>query len=157
MGESAREPESVRPGLPVDAWIVFAAAIAVTIAALSVSRGPELWGILWIWVVQTVTGAVLSAPIVFFGRRRVHWGPLDLLAFLLPFAVWLLLVNSSLKSKSIANLVEPVFIGLAIPVGALLRLAAGDNFQQRKWSVLLAVLLCVTAACIYWWTPSLPE
>src|SRR5437868_1002497 len=88
--------------------------VAATAVLLAVCRDPEWMGMLTIWSIHCVIGAVLSAPIVLLGVKRVHWGLLDLLAFLLPFAVWGTLMNLSSNGKSLANLGEPFYFGFAI-------------------------------------------
>jgi hypothetical protein len=129
----------------------------MTAVFAAASRGPEWLGTLQIWAVHSAIGAVLSAPIVLLGRRRVHWGLLDLLAFLLPFAAWLALMYTSRVGKSLANLGEPIFFGLAIPFAALVRVIVGAHIEERACSIGLVGLLSLVAAGVYWWTPSLPE
>ena len=90
---SESEPRQIsrtsRRGRLLDAMIL----VAATAGVLAVSRGPEWMAMLWIWGVHSVIGAVLSAPIVFLGRKRAQWCLLDLLVFLLPFSVWGALMN----------------------------------------------------------------
>lgn len=114
-------------------------------------------GMLWIWSLHTVIGAVLCSPIVFFGRKRVHWTFLDLLALLLPFTIWLGLMMFLGTGKSLANLIEPVFISLALPVAALIRVLVGPRASERVVSIGLVALLCVTGIGVYGLTPPLPE
>jgi hypothetical protein len=85
----------------------------------------EFLAIMWIWTLHSIVATVISTPVIYFGRRRAHWNLLDLQALLLPFAVWLLLSGIDSTGKSIANLIEPVFVSLAIPVGALVRVGVG--------------------------------
>jgi hypothetical protein len=91
------------------------------------------------------------------GRKRIHWGLLDLLAFLLPFAVWAALMFASSSGKSLANLAEPFYFSFAIPVAALVRVMVGTHVDERTRSICLVALLCLTAAAVYVWTPAIPE
>ena len=70
-----------------------------------------------IWTMHAVIGAALSAPILFFGRKRIGWASWELLALIVPFFVWVVLMLSPLAAgrKSLANLGEPAYIGLAMP------------------------------------------
>jgi hypothetical protein len=144
-------------------WMIAVAIVAIVMAWLveTVNRGsmgPNEWmGMLWIWVVHAVIAAVLSAPIAFFGRKRVRWSLLDLLAFILPFAVWLALMAANSVGKSLANLGEPFYFSFAVPIAALIRVIGGHHAGERALSVVLVALLCFAAAGVYWWTPSLPE
>jgi hypothetical protein len=148
--EDARASRSMRL---LDAMIV----IAVSAVVLSVCRGPLVLGWLWSWFFHWVIGASLSAPIVFFGRKRVHWNLLDLLAFLIPFGIWVALMNASAQGKTLANLAEPIYFSFAIPVAALVRVMVGAQSKERACSIDLVGLLSLVAAGFYWWMPALPE
>ncbi len=153
MDEPRKIGKPVRSASLLDAMILVAAAAAV----LTVSRGPEWMAMLWIWGVHSVIGAVLSSPVVFLGRKRVHWGRLELLAFLLPFAVWAALMNESSTGKSLGNLGEPFLFAVAIPVAAMVRVIVGAHVEEKVMSIILVASLCLCAAGVYWLTPALPE
>ena len=155
MNGPTKDVRAERQDRPPDAMIM--AAATVVLFAVICAAGPEWMALTWIWVVHSVIGAVLSAPVVYFGRRRVHWGLLDLLAFLLPFAVWEALMVISGIGKSLANLIEPFLFSLAIPLAAFVRVLVGSRDRERAWSIGLVFLLCLVAASVYWWTPALPE
>ncbi len=113
---------------------------------------------LWIWILHAGIAAISTAPIVFLGRKRVHWSPYDLLAFVLPFSVWLVLMESSgVEGKSLANLGEPLYFSLSVPAAALMRVIVGNRVRVGICSISLVMLLCLVATCVYWWTPALPE
>ncbi len=152
--DEAPKNTSVRGVRLLDAMILLAGTAALFAA---VSQGPEWLGMFQIWGVPSTIGAVLSVPIILLGRRRVHWGLLDLLAFLLPFAVWVSLMDVSLVSKSLANLGEPIYFSLMIPAAALARVIVGAHVEERACSIGLAGLLSLVAAGVYGWTPPLPE
>jgi hypothetical protein len=132
-------------------------AILFTAALLAGIRGPEWIAMLLIWFVHALIGTVPSAPVVFLGRRRVHWRATDLLALTLPFAVWSALVQASSRGKTLSNLGEPFLFALAIPVAALLRVIAGRRTDEKITSIVLVAALCLVAAAVYCLTPSLPE
>ena len=118
----------------------------------------EFGAILLIWLVHAIIAAVLSAPIVFFGRKRVHWRFWELLVLILPFIVWYLLMFSELAiGKSIANLGEPVFFALAVPVAALARVVISSRVPERLCAASLIATVCVVAASVFFIVPSLPE
>jgi len=116
-------------------------------------------GIVLIWLIHVVIGGVLSAPIVVLGRKRVHWHLWELVAFVSPFGVWLLLMFSEFATgkKSLANLGEPFYFSLAVPVMALVRVAVGARVTERVCATVLIVLLCGVAAAVFFVVPSLPE
>jgi hypothetical protein len=156
MGEPSGDATVSRSMRLLDAMIV----IAATAVVLALCRHPELpdtlaW--LWIWFVHCIIGASLSAPVVFLGRKRVHWSLLDVLAFLVPFGAWLALMNASGQGKSMANFGEPFLFSFAIPVAALVRVLVGAHRSERAWSLGLVGLLSLVAAAVYWWMPALPE
>ena len=115
--------------------------------------------LIFVWSVHAVIATVLSAPIVFFGRRRVHWRWWELSALVLPFAVWSFFMLSDLATgrKSIANVGEPYFFSFAIPLAALVRVWLGTRFDERLSSAVLIGTLCAVAASVFVFVPSLPE
>jgi hypothetical protein len=112
---------------------------------------------LWIWFVHAVIATVLSLPVIILGSRRVHWNRWDLSAFVLPFAVWLLLMANDGQGKTLANLGEPFFFSFALPVAALVRVAIGTRVREVRCSISLLLLLCLVAIGVFFWTPALDE
>jgi hypothetical protein len=114
---------------------------------------------IWIWMIQAAIGATLSAPILFLGRKRIGWANWELLALIVPFCVWMILMLSPLAAnrKSIANLGDAFDIGLAMPVLALIRVAIGKKITERVYAISFISTLCVVAAAIFFLVPFLPE
>ena len=112
-----------------------------------------------IWLMHVGIAAVPSAPIVFFGRERVHWRSWELLALVIPFTVWMCLMYSDLSTgwKSLSNLAEPFFFSLAVPLAALARVAVGTKVNEKWFAGLLIAALCGAAAAVFFLVPSLPE
>ena len=116
-------------------------------------------GMFLIWLMHAGLAAVPSVPIIFFGRKRIHWRAWELLALVVPFCVWLCLMQSELSTgwKSLSNLAEPFFISLAVPVAALLRVAVGTRVNEKIFAGILIAALCGVAAAVFFMVPSLPE
>jgi len=73
---------------------------------------PETIGtLILIWSVLAAIGAVVAAPILFFGRKRAGWAPWQLLLLIVPLLVWALLMLPPLSAghKSLANLGERLY------------------------------------------------
>ncbi len=118
----------------------------------------EYQALFMIWAMHAGIAAVLSAPIVLLGRGRVDWEVWELLILVLPFIVWFMLMFSDLAiGKSLANLGEPFFFALAVPVAALARVAVGSRIDERICAVVLIALMCLVAAGVFFLVPSLPE
>lgn len=115
--------------------------------------------ILFAWMLQTIVAATLTAPIVLFTRRRVHWQVWELLAFFLPFLVWTILMFSNLSTgrKSLSNLAEPALLGFSIGIAALAHVGLVSRLRERRSAWTLIVGLCFIAAGIFFVTPPLPE
>jgi hypothetical protein len=60
-------------------------------------------------------------------------------------------------AKSLANLGEPIYISLAIPLAAFVRIIVRDHVNERACTIGLVALLSLVAAGVYTWTPCLPE
>jgi hypothetical protein len=112
-----------------------------------------------IWVGHAVIATLLSAPVVMLGRKRVHWQSWELMAFLLPFAFWLLLMVTPLATgrKSVSNLVEPLFFSLAVPAVALLRVVIGTRRSEKALACCLLALVCLGAVSSFFIVPCLPD
>ena len=54
--------------------------------------------LLLIWTVHAVIGAALSAPILVLGRKRIGWARWELLALIIPFSVWAVLMLTPLAT-----------------------------------------------------------
>lgn len=119
----------------------------------------EFGAVLWIWLVHAAIAALLSAPVVFLGRKRVHWHAWELLTLIAPFIVWCLLMFSPLSTakKSMANLGEPFYFALAVPVVALARVAIGSQVSEDISAGILMAVMCGVAASVFFLVPSLPE
>lgn len=118
----------------------------------------EFGAILSIWFVHAVIAAVPSAPIVYFGRHRVHWRAWELLVLVVPFAVWWLLMSSELSlGKSLANLGEPFYFAVAVPVATVVRVAIGSRVDERTSAGVLIAGVCVVAVAAFFIVPPLPE
>lgn len=119
----------------------------------------ELGAMLLIWLMHAGIACVLSAPIVYFGRRRVHWQLWELLVLVLPFGVWTVLMFSELSTgkKSLSNLGEPFYFAVGIPVAALARVAIGSQVSERMCAGALIAMLCIVAGGVFFLVPALPE
>jgi hypothetical protein len=112
-----------------------------------------------IWSAHAVIGTALAAPILFFGRKRIGWANWELLAFVIPFCVWVVLMLSPLSTgrKSLANIGEPVYISFAMPALALLRVVVGARLSERVYAASFITVLCVVAAAVFFMVPFKPE
>jgi hypothetical protein len=112
-----------------------------------------------IWMVQAAVGAALTAPVLFFGRKRAGFALWELLALIIPFLVWMILMLSPLATgrKSLANLGEPIYISFAMPVLALVRVAIGTKISERVCAVSFISFLSIVAAAVFLLVPFLPE
>ena len=112
-----------------------------------------------IWSAHAGIGAALAAPILYLGRKRIGWARWELLALVIPFSVWVVLMLSPLSDgrKSLANLGEPVYISFAMPALALVRVAVGTRLSERIYAASFITLLCVVAAAVFFMVPFKPE
>ena len=110
-----------------------------------------------IWGYHVFVAGVVAAPILYFGRKRVHWEKWELVAFVIPFAIWSIAILIDGEGKTLSNLGECQVISIAIPVAALIRVFVGQRAKQRILSMLLIVLLCAVGIATYFLMPGLPE
>ena len=113
---------------------------------------------LFVWVIFAVIATVTSAPIVLLFWKRVRWTAVDLLALIVPFIVWLLMMAAYAEGrKSLTNLAEPWLIALAVPVAILMRVVAGKRFSSSVGAWASVLLLSLVAGCVFWCTPAWRE
>jgi hypothetical protein len=134
-------------------FVLILVAAIVAKCATSVTIGEYLG----LWCLHAIIAAVLSSPVLYFGRHRAKWQAYELLALVLPFLVWAVCITAYSQGKSIANLGECFLISIAIPIAALLRVAMGHRKKQWANSAAIILGLCIVAISIYLFTPSLPE
>jgi hypothetical protein len=118
-----------------------------------------LAGILMIWITPAVIAVVISAPIVYLSRNRVDWHPAYLIAFVVPFVLWLLapLLFPS-HGKSMTNFaVEVGAITLSLPIILLFRAILGRSISKRLGVVGVIGMTCAVALVVYFAVPPLPE
>jgi len=109
------------------------------------------------WFLYLIPFIPIAAPVWFFGRRRVRWNRWDFALVLLPFAVWAVLIMNYDTGKSLANLAEAFWLGCAVPVAPVLRLAVGARVPQRLLALGLLVTTCLVAVGLWAFVPGLPE
>ncbi len=113
--------------------------------------------VILIWAMHAGAAAILSLPIVLVGWKRVHWYYWELLAFILPFAVWWAISSLGHLPKGLGNLIEPMYVSLVVPLGALVRVMGGRGIESDE-KVLAAILLggmCVVSGLVYVVTPQI--
>jgi len=122
---------------------------------------------LLIWAAYAGIAVVACAPIIYLGRRRVHWRYWELLALVLPFCTWFVLALSGLslshgrvhfdEGKSLSNIVEAFWLGCSVPIAALLRVIIGTKLNEGICAKVIQTALCVVGGAVSVLTPCLPE
>ena len=111
--------------------------------------------VVMIWAVHAGVAAILSLPVLVFGRRRVHWYFWELLALILPFCVWACMFYwcGPSRHKGIGNVLfgEPVLLGLAIPLAG----GRGCDADERVRAAIVLVGLCGVGPLVFFVTPNL--
>jgi hypothetical protein len=100
---------------------VAGAAVAQLFSLGIVARMAIIPFIFVTWLIHAGIAAILSAPIVYFSRKRIHWRRYELLAFIIPFGIWFALCGfTGIRSKTLSNAaIEPAIFGLGVPIAAL--------------------------------------
>ncbi len=102
---------------------------------------------------------------IFKFRYKVqNWNWTDLLVLVIPGNIYAILDLIRLDKyignyKTLANLVEPLFIGISCGAIFLVRVALGKKYPyaSRKLSLLAILLMVILTIGVYVFTPSLPE
>jgi hypothetical protein len=107
----------------------------------------------FIWLAHAAIACILSAPIIYFSRKRVHWQRWESLALVIPFAIFSLLMLSHFVTKNALNMFDAITIGFAVPIAALVRVIVGVRIEEEFTSGALMFFLCVIAFVVYFSTP----
>ena len=116
--------------------------------------------ILITWLIHAGVAVVVISPVVFLTRKRVHWHTWELLAVVVPFGIWWILMLSDLSTgiKTLSNMViEPGILALTLALGALARVAMSASIPEKTASKITLVALCFGAAVLFRIVPGLTE
>lgn len=87
--------------------------------------------------------------------RKVPVSKFEYSILVIPFGIWFALFLSNLMSKSLANLVEAMWLGGLVSALCLVRILFGKN--NRHAFPIFFVCSCVASLGIYFFVPGLPE
>jgi hypothetical protein len=110
-----------------------------------------------IWLIHAGIALLLAAPIVFIGRKRVRWRVWELLAVIIPFCIWAIMMYSDLSMgrKALGNIVETFYFAIAVPVAAIARVSIGSKIPERFCAIFLIFLMCLVAIALFFVMPPL--
>ena len=109
--------------------------------------------ILFFWVLSAAPAIVLSAPAIGLGWQRVRWYWWEMFAFILPVSTWFMAMclwqehynephGIAFSNKGVGNVfIEPVLLGLCVPIAALIRILLGKGRALEQRGVAVATLL----------------
>lgn len=112
-----------------------------------------------ILLIYVISSIIIAAPIWFFGRHRVHWFYWEFFDLSIPFLIWVILVLTNLKSKSLSNAgVEALILGILAGVIQIFPLIMPEIFGSRFKSAFTTLLISIIVTLlIYFFMPTLPE
>jgi hypothetical protein len=113
--------------------------------------------IFFLWGLFLLPAVPVCVAIWLLGRNRVHWNRFDFLVLVLPYIAWLALLCTNLCSKSMSNVGEAFYMGMAVPLAPILRLIVGRRWNGRIVAATLLIVACAVGAGIYFTVPCLPE
>lgn len=112
-----------------------------------------------IYPLYLIPAAIGTVPaLVMLKRRRGKALPADWLVLIIPVIVWLAAMALGGRAKSLANLIEAMYLGgcaslLAIPRYAL----SGRRWSERVLSTAFLTAACVAGLLLWALVPALPE
>jgi hypothetical protein len=96
-----------------------------------------------LWVAHVILVLVVVLPVHFVLRKMRHivWTRDDMLSFLFPYALWVVLMQMGIRSKSMANSAEALYLSILIIVAAGIRIAIGKRYhRQGRYHIVLKSL-----------------
>ena len=116
--------------------------------------------ILFLLVLYAIPALPPTLLFWFLGRKRANWLKKELIFPLIPWAAWLvLMLFASTGKKSLANIIEAFFCGIAGGMILLPRLIFPVSSKKQKILItsLSTLVATVIAILIFYLTPVLPE
>jgi hypothetical protein len=136
------------------AAVMAVAAILYPEASLGLLLGVLFWLFFW-FVYYLSPGVLMSSPFWILGRRRAQWIWWEFAILIVPYLVWVAFLFINDRGKDLPNLVEMFWLGCALPLAALVRVAAGRHISRRIVASgliavysLIAIILWATVAPI---------
>jgi hypothetical protein len=145
-------------GRSVREWIWTGVGFIGSIVLLLVmTKSSNVFELAYLWALFGLMPGVGAIVIVVLGYQRASWRAWELLLFIVPFVIWMSLHPiGTLGVKSLANLIELMWIGGGVIVAALLRLFVNEK-RFRLSPFIIFISLCVAVIVMYYLVPPLPE
>ena len=114
-----------------------------------------LYVYLFTWIAYIFGSGFAVVYLIYSHLKRQPIETIEYLVFVVPPGIWFFLVLSGSLSKSLANLVEPLVLGLIVSVLYLYRTIFG--YMVKPPGKLVLTIACVLAVVLYISVPVLPE
>lgn len=116
--------------------------------------------ILFLLFIYAIPALPLTLLFWFLGRKRANWFKKELLFIFIPWVAWLLLIFfASTGKKSLSNLVEAFYCGIAGGMILFPRIIFPASSKKKKLLItsLSSFVATVIAVLIFYLIPALPE
>ena len=115
--------------------------------------------IMFVSILYLIPAGIISLIIWGIGRKRAGWLNNEFIFIIIPVMVWPLLTYFGHRPKSLSNIVEVVYSGLAGGFILLPRLFIPAVSRQRKIqiTVLSTIFVSIVILLIWFLVPILPE
>jgi bacteriorhodopsin len=122
-------------------------------AALNAMEIAQIIFLTWLYYLVGAIGAF--AVFIFMRVKKINYSRHEHWVLVVPFFIWFTLMLIPGQDKSLSNLIESFFIGIAVSVLAILRLLLKSKIRHA--SLVYFVLSCVASIAIFMSVPGLPE
>lgn len=104
--------------------------------------------VLWFFY-HFIPAVLLSSPFWIWGRHRAQWMWWEFSILIVPYFVWVSMFYIHDRGKDIPNIVEMFWLGCALGLAAIIRVAIASYVNRKIVASILIVVYCV-AAIILW-------
>lgn len=111
--------------------------------------------LLFTWLFYLAGSLALIIGLIVSHIKKHAQQKIEYCTLIIPFIVWWILMTTDLMSKSLSNLIESFYIGIAVSVLYLLRLAFSKSIKHP--AQLLLAASCLVSILIYFLIPTFPE
>lgn len=139
--------------------MTFCAVVASLVAMFPSFFIEDFFLFLLFWLIAYLPiSLILCGPIWWFSRKRVsYWRKSDFLVLFVPYLTWVILLIIDSSGKSLSNLCEIFYFGLASVFAPITRIVAPKSMNPIMTAYLGLFAVCLIAVMLWAFVPGLPE
>ena len=105
--------------------------------------------VLKVWCFYLIPAIILSAPLWFFGRRKVDWNIWNFSVLIFPYWIWVALLFVADDNTTIHGLLVVAVFGAVVSLSSVVRVIVGHRLNQKLLAAGLCTFFSLIAVAIW--------